>query len=298
MFSIIDNFFLGLERKKAQTKTTSKPQKTAFSLGSALISVFLNSREPKGIKGLDGWRDEKEKFKLDLINDIKTFLFSKWEKPWKAHLLFDAKGDIISGFRHVSGRFYSEKGNILSLKTNRGKSPFFATIESIDKQKATITDKSKITCIISFIPIYDGKGEKTSAEQQKGVKPKWMMPKFHDVINVDYVDGIKKPAFKEIKFEALELNQYVENFLKQLQTKKRIPQLIYDQADQAFYRYTLDFSSESINLVQINAFKNIESYYSTLFHEITHSTKNPKRLGREVGKWAMKWRNWLQKWAQ
>ena len=67
------------------------------------------------------------------------------------------------------------------------------------------------------------------------------------------------------------------------QTKKRIPQLFYDQADKAFYRYTLDFSSESINLVQINAFKNIESYYSTLFHEITHSTKNPKRLGREVG---------------
>jgi antirestriction protein ArdC len=33
-------------------------------------------------------------------------------------------------------------------------------------------------------------------------------------------------------------------------------------------------------LVNINQFKNIGGYYSTLFHEIIHSTKNPKRLGR------------------
>ena len=42
---------------------------------------------------------------------------------------------------------------------------------------------------------------------------------------------------------------------------------------QAMYRHRRDSSA--------NAFNSVEEYYSTLFHELTHSTGHPKRVGRD-----------------
>lgn len=244
------------------------------SLGSILYNLFVSNKH-KDIS-IDGWKDDKEKFKIDLVNDIKTFLFGKWEKPWKAGLVFNEKGEIISGFRNISGKIYHNHSNMIALDLNKGKSPFFITIEKLKKLSGKIIDASKIVNIISFIPII--KERKLKAPEV--VQPDYMLPKFHDVINVDFVEGIKVPNYKTIAFEKLELNQYVEKFIDKLKTKKRIPKLIYDQADKAFFQYNASFTKDEIHLVNINQFKGIEHYYSTLFHEIIHSTKNPSRCGR------------------
>jgi antirestriction protein ArdC len=302
MIGAIDRFFCKLEGKKQKAKTTDnqqKPKKQSAaqnrfindlvnnkpgvnallksaknkSLGSTIYHLFVSKKlDAKGLSGLDGWKDDKEKFKIDLLNDIKTFLFAKWEKPWKPSLIFNAKGEIIAGFRNMSGRVYKESGNVIGLERNKGISPFFITLKKLAADEGTITDKQKTTSILSYVPI---------ADEANPEKVKFMLPKFHQVINVDYTEGIKKPKFKTEEFKGLELNQYVENFIKLLVILKRVPKLHYDQADRAYYTHNmLSWKDDRIHLVPINNFKNIEGYYSTLFHEIVHSTMNPERCGR------------------
>jgi hypothetical protein len=282
LFDTIDNFFNEIESfiVAKPKNNSSQPNKATQEkgLGDSIYSLFVSKDYDKGLDGVDGWRDDKEKFKIELLNDIKTFLFTKWKKSWRPSLVFDDNGTIISGFKNMSGRIYKKLSNVMSLKQNAGKSPFFATISSINKdKKAEILNKDKTTSIISFIPIYKDK--------VKTGKPDYFLPKFHSVINVDFVKGIKKPDFKEIKFEKLELNEYVENFINKLRLLKRLPQVIYDQSDACYYLkerslFSMDIESESIHMVEIDSFENINEYYSTLFHEITHSTNNPARLGR------------------
>ena len=40
-------------------------------------------------------------------------------------------------------------------------------------------------------------------------------------------------------------------------------------------------SSDLVNMPLLNTFTNSEEYYSTLFHELTHSTGHKKRLNRQ-----------------
>ena len=57
--------------------------------------------------------------------------------------------------------------------------------------------------------------------------------------------------------------------------------LFNDQADRAFYRP----SADEIHLPKKPQFKNSAEYYSTAFHEMTHSTGHQSRLAREFGGW-------------
>jgi len=260
-----------IKQKKSKVKTLPPKKQT---LGSILYNLFV-SKEYKD-QGLDGWREDKEKFKIDLINDIKTFLFTEWEKPWKSGLVFDDNGKILSGFRNISGRVYKNESNVMSLSSKSGDSPFFITLSKLNKLGGKIIDKLKTVWVISYIPIY-----KDKTLDEDAANPDFMLPKFHQVINVDFVEGIEKPTYKTVEFEKLELNEYVENFVNELKRLKRLPPLHYDQSDACFYRRSkVGWSNESIHLVPINSFKNINGYYSVLFHEITHSTANPKRCGR------------------
>ncbi|WP_372640201.1 zincin-like metallopeptidase domain-containing protein [Ancylomarina sp.] len=264
------------QTKKEKQPSKKSPEKTTKPRGIK-HSVLKTSEILKGlfVSSLEGWKDDKEKFKTELINDIKSFLFEKWEKPWKAGLIFDEDGKVLSGFRNISGRLYKNSTNILSMERNGSKSPYFITISALRSQGGKLIDKLKVISVLSYIPMFKDRENKTPR------KPDWMLPKLHLAVNVDYCEGIKKPVIKEVAFINHELNEYVENFLQQLISKKRVPKIYHDQADQCHYKHTsFSYDKESIHMVDFKQFHQIDSYYSVLFHEITHSTKNPKRLGR------------------
>lgn len=266
------NEYERIKGQKIDVMKASGAQTSLFGYGDFLRSYLINDK-----KGLSGWRDDKEKFKTELVNDIKDFLFTKWEKPWKPSLIFDSAGKVIHSFRNVNGRFYKNDSNILGLKNNAGDSPYFITVYKVNEEGGKILDKDKITSIVSYVPQWK-KGNEPAKGEKKA--PDWMMPKFHNVINVDFVEGIKKPTIKRTEFKKLELNEYVENFIEELKKRKRIPELIHDQSDRCYYISNPPlYTTDEIHLVQIHAFKGIAEYYSTLFHEITHSTKSTKRLG-------------------
>lgn len=50
-----------------------------------------------------------------------------------------------------------------------------------------------------------------------------------------------------------------------------------EQSDRAWYRP----STDTVGIPSRSAFNSAEEYYSTLFHELTHSTGHTSRIGRE-----------------
>jgi hypothetical protein len=55
---------------------------------------------------------------------------------------------------------------------------------------------------------------------------------------------------------------------------------IKNGGNRAYYAQELDY----IQMPPIEAFRDAESYYATLAHELTHWTKHPQRLGRDFGR--------------
>lgn len=281
MLKFLDDFFLilegnrSVEPEKKPTEAAPKQPTEVRSLGSLLYSMFVSKDYQH--KGLAGWKDDKEKFKIDLLNDIKTFLFGKWEKPWKPGLIFDQNNKVISGFRNVTGRVYHNSSNVISLSQRCGESPYFITLNRLNKEGGKVLDSKKRVRVISFIPMYKDTTGVSGSETVR--KPDYMLPQFHEVINVDFTEGIKKPKYRTVDFINHELNEYVESFIEELKKKKRVPSLIFDQADKCYYVHNLDYSKDEIHMVKVGQFKKIAEYYSTLFHEIIHSTKAPSRLG-------------------
>jgi len=230
----------------------------------------------KGIleSSLDGWKDDKEKFKTDLINDIKNFLFTKWKKEWKPCLVFDENGKLLNGFRNINGRVYKNISNVMTLAMNSDRNPFFITLSHLKKEKGKIEDKNKVIQIVSYIPMRKDKSKKSG-------KPDYFLPKFHEAINLDHVSGIKKPEIKEVPFKHSEMFTYIDRFIDFLSKNKRVPKIKNDQSDSNYYTHTKgSYRNECIHMVQAGGFVKLQAYYSTLFHEIVHSTGNPKRLGR------------------
>ena len=70
-------------------------------------------------------------------------------------------------------------------------------------------------------------------------------------------------------------NRTAEEVANEYLTREKI-ELKTDDKNRAFYHTIKDY----INMPDKKQFKTTEEYYSTLFHEITHSTGNEKRLNR------------------
>ena len=70
-------------------------------------------------------------------------------------------------------------------------------------------------------------------------------------------------------------NKTAEEVANEYLTRENI-EIRNDNLNKAFYHTTQDY----INMPKKEQFKNSEEYYATLFHEITHSTGNEKRLNR------------------
>jgi len=267
MLGVIDRFFCEIEGK-IQKKSNEKTSETYRST-NGIGTLFINSLND----GLNGeWRKDKEKFKHDLLNDIKTFLFGNWKKPWKESIVTDEKGKRLP-FCNIKKRPYRGLLTLLNLENHTKTSPFFVTPEYVRKNGGKITNPGEKTYAVGWVSYKrdDITGKLYRCEPDEADV---FLPRYYQVISTDFVEGIKVPEFKITPFEKKELIEYVENIIQSI--KKKLPPIIYDQRDSCHYNPITD----EIHLVKIDAFIDIVNYYKVLFHEVIHSTKHPSRLGR------------------
>jgi antirestriction protein ArdC len=129
------------------------------------------------------------------------------------------------------------------------------------------------------------KGEKSSmvvfwkqyetTDRQTGDPAKIPVLRYYSVFNAEQINGIEIPD--AAKFDPIEFNP-IEAAEAIVAGYAGAPAVDHDGGQQAFYRP----STDSVHMPERTRFASVEDYYSTLFHELSHSTGHSSRLDRKL----------------
>ena len=100
------------------------------------------------------------------------------------------------------------------------------------------------------------------------IERKSIVLRCYTVFNTEQCEGIAAPMSSPIVNPIEEC----EGIVRQMPNPPAM-----EQDARAWYRPC----SDTVGMPSRNTFNSAEEYYSTLFHELTHSTGHPKRVGRD-----------------
>jgi antirestriction protein ArdC len=182
-----------------------------------------------------------------------------WQKPWT---------DAGVPMNVMSKRPYRgiNLWLLLSLPYERN---LFLTWDQLKKIGGSV-NKDEHGHIVVFWKNVAKKPEELGADGKPKTTP---MLRYYKVFNIEQCRDIPKDLIPELvndeEYPILECEGIIA-------TMPNCPTIIF-QGKKAYY----DISKDHIVLPQLKSFKTSESYYSTLFHELVHSTGAEKRLGRK-----------------
>jgi antirestriction protein ArdC len=183
-----------------------------------------------------------------------------WHRPWAGG---EAPKNLITKkeYRGI---------NVFMLSCACYSSPFWASYKQITELGGTVT-KGEHGYPVVFWKFIDAK-EKD--ETGKDVKKSIPFLRYYTVFNVEQTSGIDETKIPElaIKYNQLEKLEQCENLVMAMPKR---PEILH-QEQRAYYRP----SADCVNMPKMETFNNSEEYYSTLFHELTHSTGHETRLNR------------------
>lgn len=145
-------------------------------------------------------------------------------------------------------------------------SSYWLTFNQAKTRGGTIK-KGEKSSIVVFWKQYDLKDKETGEDKTVPVL------RYYNVFNAEQCDGIKAPdapVFEPLDFQPLEA---AESIVTGYQDKPGIEH----GGSKAFYRPSMD----TVQMPEQTRFTSREEYYSTLFHELAHSTGHASRLNRD-----------------
>jgi antirestriction protein ArdC len=180
-----------------------------------------------------------------------------WNRPW------DASQGMPRNL--VSKREYNGI-NVWLLNSLSYTSPFYLTFNQAKALGGQVR-KGEKGCPVVFWKVY------TKEDQETGEEEKRFTLKYYTVFNASQVDGIKVPAIEKVE----RVHTPIEACAK-LVGGYPLPPTITHGGSQAFYRP----SDDAVHMPVPESFAVRERYYSTLFHELVHSSGHSSRLNRST----------------
>ena len=178
-----------------------------------------------------------------------------WHKPWIA----SSNAQSIS---HVTGKPYSLLNQMIL-----GRPGEYLTFKQCQAEGGKIRKGEKSSMVV-FWKFIEQEDEETHEKKQVPFL------RYYNVFHIDQCEGIKAKHAKTIQRPAQPDAIADEIITRYLQTSGVT--LHHQEGDRAFYRP----STDSVTLPSLAQFKNTAEYYSTAFHELTHSTGHESRLNR------------------
>lgn len=177
-----------------------------------------------------------------------------WRKPWSTSIP-----------RNLISKKPYRGLNVFLLATQGYGSPHWLTFNQAKQLGAHVRQGEKSTLVTFWkFSEYERENETGDVENKTSV-----LLRYYRVFNVEQCDGLKalygddrKPAHPIAECESI-ANQM-----------PNAPQI--EQHSHAFYRPSVDI----VGMPSRSCFESAEAYYSTLFHELTHSTGHKSRLNR------------------
>ena len=183
-----------------------------------------------------------------------------WKKPWTG-----SNGSLPRSLE--SGKVY--RGiNLFLLSCSDFESPYWLTFNQTKKKGGQVRKGEKGTPIVFF----QWKEYKDKDDNGETVKKKRPILRFYVVFNIAQIDGIEAPKDEEAKDFGFNPIEEAEKVVHNMPNR---PQITHNE-QRAYYRPSIDF----VNMPKATSFAQNEEYYSTLFHELTHSTGHESRLNR------------------
>lgn len=180
-----------------------------------------------------------------------------WHKPWT--------GSFSGAYNYVSKKAYSVLNQMLLAHPDAYLS--WKQIQALGG-KVKKGAKSEIVTFWKILPIEE--------EQDDGTIKTKKIPflRYYPVFWIGDVDGIER---EEVERVELNPEEEAENMIDIYMSSENHPTLERDQeSNKACYSPLLD----RVRVPRIDQFNSIAEYYSTLFHELTHSTGHSSRLNR------------------
>ena len=192
-----------------------------------------------------------------------------WRKPWHG---FATKDPEMVAMSYETGHVYSTLNQWLL-----GEPGEYLTFKQIDKRGGTIRKGEKARMVVFTERLIKEDPEHLDDEG----KPKIIsIPflKYYNVWNLNQVEGIE-PRWKGKTPVAAEPKQEknAEDIIGGYMSSDNHPKLTIKVSDKAFYRPATD----EVVVPSIKQYDNVAEYYSTLFHELTHSTGHKSRCNRK-----------------
>jgi antirestriction protein ArdC len=179
-----------------------------------------------------------------------------WQKPWT--------GTKNGAYNRVSRKPYSILNQMLLQHSGE-----YATFKQWTEAGGHIRKGAKSE-IVTF-----WKMQIVEEEKEDGTKVKKQIPllRYYHVFHISQVDGVEPK--EKIELQEIEPIETAERVKREYMDREHLK--IYEKiTDKAFYTPTFDY----IEIPCKEQYTNIEEFYSTLFHEMIHSTGYYKRLNR------------------
>lgn len=232
-------------------------------------SYKRKSKEPKLTKEIQSQNDIYARITNKIIEHLEKGNLT-WRKPWNSENL---SGHVMRPLRWnnipytgintlVLWGTAAEKGYVL---------PYWMTFKQAIEMRSTVRKGEKGAQIVYADRI-------VKEDEKDGETKTTSIPflKSYTVFNAAQIDGLPE-VFYQIPEIAVsnpeQRNEELENFF--IQTKADIyigTQASYNQG------------SDRIQMPPFESFESAVGYYATLAHEVTHWTKHPKRLNRDLGR--------------
>jgi antirestriction protein ArdC len=178
-----------------------------------------------------------------------------WRRPWSTSI----PQNLISKkpYRGL---------NVFSLATQGYGSPYWLTFNQA-KQLGTHVRKDEKSTLVSFWKRSEYVRENASTGQRENKTS--ILLRYYHVFNIEQCDGLR--AIYGDDWKPINPIEQCEAIANSMPNAPRI-----ERHSHAFYRSSADL----IGIPSRNCFESPETYYTTLFHELTHSTGHSSRLRR------------------
>ncbi len=211
------------------------------------------------------------KVNMDTYTIITNRIIAQLEKdiaPWRKEWSGRTPTNLVSKKPY--------KGiNLILLSMNEFTSNYWLTFKQAQQLGGKIKKGSTGTPVIFWktdnyaVTVPNDSTEENAPKTKIVLKPGFLL-RYYTVFNLDQCEGIKNPQVTGQEFTPInKANIIIDNYA----TK---PQIVHNDGDRAFYSPARDI----LTMPSKNNFISPEAYYSTLFHELTHSTGHEKRLNR------------------
>jgi len=210
--------------------------------------------------------------KFDIYQEVTDRIIAQmekgiipWQKPW---------GSVEDGaISYVSRKPYSMLNQMLL-----GEDGEYLTFNQIKELGGTIKKGAKARMVV-FFKWLEPKSAKEKTTEDKDEEPIVKIPflQYYNVFHIKDTEGIESKVKENVQPKNNPIDE-AERVIMDYVNREHL-KFTQKPSDKAYYRPM----SDEVVVPHLNQYKHVEQYYTTTFHELSHSTGAPTRLNRKHG---------------